>query len=61
MALDRGKFDSEVRNYDTIKRNQILFDYLQQTFNPMDGFYLREIFLLIDVITKSQFKKRSAA
>ena len=39
MALNWDKCDIEVRNDDAIKRNQILFDFIQQTFNSLDGLY----------------------
>ena len=42
MALKRDKYDIEVQNYDAIKRNRILFDLMQQTFNRLDGLYLHE-------------------
>ena len=61
MALNRGKYDIDVRNDDAIKRNQISFDLMQRMFNRLDGFYLREIFLLIDAIMEYQMRKRSAA
>ena len=61
MALNRDKYDIEVRNYDAIKRNQILFDFMQRTFNWLDGLYLPEICLLIDAIKKDQIRKQSAA
>ena len=40
MALDQEKYDIEVRNADAIKRNGILFDFMQRTFNRLDGLYL---------------------
>ena len=61
MTLNRDKYDIEVQNNDAIKRRQILFDFMQRTFNCMDGLYLREICLLIDVITKDQLRKQCAA
>ena len=42
MALNRDKYDIEVRNNDAIKRNQIFFDFVQQMFNCLYGLYLRE-------------------
>ena len=42
MALKRKKYDIEVHNDDAIKRNQIFFDFMQRTFNFMDGLYLHE-------------------
>ena len=61
MALNWYKYDIEVRNDDAIKRNRILFDLMQRTFNHMDGLYLCEICHLIDVIMKNQLRKQSAA
>ena len=43
MALNQDKYDIEVRNYNAIKRNQVFFDLMQQTFNHLDGLYLRKI------------------
>ena len=40
MALKRDKYDTEVQNNDAIKRNQIFFDFMQQTFNRLDGLYI---------------------
>ena len=40
MALKQDKCNIEVRNYDAIKRNRILFDFVQRTFN---GLYLRTV------------------
>ena len=42
MALKQEKYDIEVQNDDEIKRNQILFDFMKQTFNCLDGLYLHE-------------------
>ena len=53
MAPILEKYDIEVRNDDAIKRNQIFFDFTQQTFNHMDRLYLRERCLFIDKITKN--------
>ena len=61
MSLIWYKYDIEVQNYDAIKRNQILFDFMQRTFNSMDGLYIHERFLLIDTIIKYQSRKQSAA
>ena len=61
MALNRDKYDIEVRNYDAIKRNQIFFDFMQQNFNPLDGLYLCERGILIYAIMKDQLRNRSAA
>ena len=61
MALNQDKYDNEVRKDDSIKRNQIFFYFMQQTFNIMYGLYLRKKCLLIDTIMKDQLRKRSAA
>ena len=50
MALNWDKYCIDIRNDDVIKRNQILFDFMQRTFNHMDGLYLHEKYLLIDTI-----------
>ena len=42
MALKREKYDIEVQNDDAIKRNRIFFDFMQRTFNRMDGLYLHK-------------------
>ena len=60
MALKRDKYDIEVKNDDAIKRNRIFFDFMQRTFNPLDGLYLHEKSLLIDTITENQSRKQSA-
>ena len=57
MALNHDKYEIEVRNDDAIKRNRILFDFMQRTFNPLDEIYLYEIFLLIYRIMKYQLRK----
>ena len=59
MALNWEKYDIEVQNDDAIKRNQILFDFIQQTFNRLDGLYLRGICILIDMIMKDKFRNHS--
>ena len=61
MALNWEKCDIEVRNDDAIKRNQMLFGFMQQTLNLLYGLYLYEIFILIDAIVKDQLRKQSAA
>ena len=61
MALNRVKYGIEVQNDDTIKRNRILFDFMQQTFNRLDGLYIHEKCLLINRIIKYQFRKQIAA
>ena len=60
-ALNWDKYYIEVRNYDAINRNRILFDFVQLTFNRLDGLYFREIFLHIDVIMKDKLREHSAA
>ena len=42
MALNQDKYNIEVLNDDAIKCNQILFDFMQQMFNNLDGLYLRD-------------------
>ena len=61
MNLNQDKYDFEFRNDDEIKRNQIFFDFMQLTFNCMDGLYIHEKFLLIDTIIKDKPRKQSAA
>ena len=60
-SLNRDKYEIEVRNDDAIKRNQILFGFMQQTFNRMDGLYQHGRFPLIYGIMKDRFRKQSAA
>ena len=61
MALNQDKYDIEVQNDDAIKRNRILFDFIQRTFNRLDGFYFRERCLFIYAIMKDKTRKQSAA
>ena len=61
MAFKQEKYDIEVKNDDAIKRNRIFFDFMQQTFNFLDGLYLHEKSLLIDTIIENQLRKQSAA
>ena len=61
MNLNREKYCIEVRNDDAIKRNKIFFDFMQLSFNQLDGFYLREICLLIYAIMEDQTRKQSSA
>ena len=61
MALNRDNSDIEVRNDDAIKSNRIFFDFMQQTFNCLDGLYLRDRCIFIDTIIKYQLRKQSAA
>ena len=58
-ALNRDKYEIEVRNDDAIKHNRIFFDFMQQTFNCLDGLYLREGCILIDDIMKYKCRKQS--
>ena len=57
MTINQGKCDIEVQNDDAIKRNRIFFDFMQRTFNRLDGLYLREMCLLIDAIIKDKLRK----
>ena len=61
MALNWGKYDIEVQNNDAIKRNQILFDFVQRTFNRLDGLYLHENCLFTDTIKVDQLRKQISA
>ena len=60
MALNWYKYDVEVLNDDAINRKRIFFDFVQRTFNCLDGLYLRERCLLIDAIMKDILRKQSA-
>ena len=40
IDLKRDKYDIEVHNGDAIKRNPILFDFMQQNFSCLDGLYM---------------------
>ena len=44
-----------------MKRNKILFDFMQQTFNCLDGLYTHEKCLLIDTIKEYQSRNHNAA
>ena len=61
MALKRDKYDIEVQNDDSIKRNRIFFDFMQLTCNGLDRLYLHEKSPLIDTIIEIQSRKQSAA
>ena len=61
MALNWYKYDIEVQNDDAIKSNQIFFDFIQRTFNPLNGLYLHETYLFIYTIKEEQSRKQSAA
>ena len=41
MSLNQDKYETEVLNDDTINSNRIFFDFMQRTFNHLDGLYLR--------------------
>ena len=60
MAHKRDKYEIEVRDDDAIKRSGF-FDFMQQTFNLLDGLYMDGKFILIDTIKKDQLRKQSAA
>ena len=57
MALNWDKYEIKVRNDEAIKRNRIFFDFMQQTFNRLDGLYIHEKCPLIDTIIKDQFEE----
>ena len=38
IALNRDKYDIDLRNDNAIRRNQKFFDFMQQLFNRLDGF-----------------------
>ena len=40
MALNWEKYDIEIQNDDAIKCNRLFSDFMQQTLNLLDGFYL---------------------
>ena len=61
QAFNRDKYDIGVQNDDAIKHNQILFDFMQQTFNRLDGLYLKKYIILIDTIKRDKFRKKSAS
>ena len=48
MTLKRDKYNIEVRDDDAINRNQVFFDFMQQTFKSLDGLYMDERFILMD-------------
>ena len=58
MALNRDKYDIEVRDDDAIKRNRILFDFMQQTFSCLDGLYMYEKYLYIYTIKIYPLRKQ---
>ena len=61
MALNRVKYDIEIRNDDAIKHNQIFFDFIKQNFNRLGGLYIHERCRLIDKIMKDKLRNQSAA
>ena len=50
MDLNRDKNEIEVQDDDAIKRNQVLFHYMQRRFICLDGLYMDKKCLLIDAI-----------
>ena len=60
IDINWDKYDIEVRNYDAIKRNRIFFDFMQQTFNCLDGLCLYKKRLLIDTTKEDTSRKQSA-
>ena len=56
MDIKRDKYDIGVQNDDAINCNLIFFDFVQQTFNRMDGLYLHERIILIDTIIETEKK-----
>ena len=42
VLFEQKKYDVGVQNYDAIKRDQIFFDFMKWTFNPLDGLYIHE-------------------
>ena len=42
MDINWDKYDIEVQNDYAINFNRTLFDFMQRTFNLMDGLYLHE-------------------
>ena len=61
ISPNRDQYDIEVQSDDAIKRNQIFFDFMQRTFNRLDGLYLLGKYLSVDTIIKEQFGKQSTA
>ena len=60
MDLNWDKYDIKVRNKYAKKSNQIFFDFMQRTFNHLDGLYLHENSLLIYSIIRDKSSKQSA-
>ena len=44
-----------------MKRNHISFDFMQRTFNCLNGLYLHGKSLMMDTIIENQLRKKSAA
>ena len=42
MELNCDKYDIEVRDDDTTKSDQTFFNFMQWTFNRLDGLYIHE-------------------
>ena len=61
MDLNREKYNIEVWNDDAIKCNRVFFDFIQQMFNNLDGFYLHKRCLMIYTIIQYQLRKQIAA
>ena len=61
MALKRDKYDIEVQNDDEINRNQVFFDFMQRTFNHLDGLCLHEKSLWEIKSQKNQSMKKIEA
>ena len=61
MDLKQYTYGIEVQDYDAIKRNRILFDFVRWTFNCLDGLYLHEKVLLMDTIIEKQSRKQSVS
>ena len=60
MDLYWDKYNIEIQDDNTIKRNRIFFDFMQQTFNSLDGLYIHENFLLIDAIKEDKLRNNIA-
>ena len=61
MALNPEKYDIEVQDDDAIKRNQILFDFMQRTFSCMNGLYIDEEYPLIYTNKKISIKEQECS
>ena len=60
IDFKRYKYDIEDWDDGAIKRNLIFFDFMQQTFNRMDGLYMDKFFILVYTMKKGQLRKHSA-